>query len=448
MFGTDGIRGVANIAPMSPEVVVQLGRAAVQVLAPDSAKHKPVFMLGRDTRLSGSMLEGALVAGLCSAGADVRLVGVVPTPGVAYLTRSLEAVAGVMISASHNPYVDNGIKFFSAAGYKLDDQLEDAIEAEFREPSAHKRATGQNVGRSWDEAAAQQYYLNFLLATSMHERPLHLRIGLDCAHGAASELAPRLFRQLGAQVMVWHASPDGCNINVQCGSLYPEFLQQKVLEEGLDLGFAFDGDADRVIAVDHAGQLLDGDHMLAVAARALQQQGELAHNAVVSTVMANMGLDKALGTMGITLYKAQVGDKYVLQEMLQHDAVLGGEQSGHVLFLQHHTTGDGLLTALQLVNAVVNQQTPLADLAQVLHKFPQQLVNIPLRERRDPLSLPRVQAAIQEAEAMLGEEGRIVVRLSGTELVARVMVEGPTHARIDPLAHHIAHVIAAELSAE
>ncbi len=445
MFGTDGIRGVANIAPMSPEVALQLGRAVVPVLAPAPVGRKPVFVIGRDTRLSGHMLEGALVAGLCSAGADVRTVGVLPTPGVAYLIRKLGAVAGVMISASHNPYGDNGIKFFSAEGYKLDDQLEDAIENAFRAVSPQERITGADVGSVWDETDARQDYIDFLAATCASAGGIDLRIGLDCAHGAASEVAPRLFQQLGAHVSVWHASPDGCNINVQCGSLHPEILQRKVVEEGLDLGFAFDGDADRVIAVDHTGRCLDGDYILTVAAQALQRQGDLAQNAVVSTVMANMGLDKALQTMGMTLYKTQVGDKYVMQEMQHRGAVLGGEQSGHIIFLQHHTTGDGLLAALQLVQAVVDQQTPLAELARSFHKFPQQLVNVCLRERRDPLTIPRVQAAIQDAEGILGQEGRILVRLSGTEDVARVMVEGPSHALIDPLAQQIAHAITAEL---
>ncbi len=445
MFGTDGIRGVANIAPMSPEVALQLGRASVPVLAPASVGRKPVFVIGRDTRLSGPMLEGALVAGLCSAGADVRTVGVLPTPGVAYLTRQLGAVAGVMISASHNPYADNGIKFFSAEGYKLDDQLEEAIESEFHASSSQARVTGADVGGVWDETHARQDYIDFLAATFAHACSTDLRIGLDCAHGAASEVAPRLFQQLGAQVAVWHASPDGRNINAQCGSLYPEFLQRKVVEEGLDLGFAFDGDADRVMAVDHTGRCLDGDYILTVAAQALQRQGNLAQNVVVSTVMANMGLDKALQAMGVTLYKTQVGDKYVMQEMQNRGAVLGGEQSGHILFLQQHTTGDGLLAALQLVQAVVAQKTPLAELAQVFHKFPQKLVNVCLRERHDPLTVPHVQDAIQDAEATLGQEGRILVRLSGTEPVARVMVEGPSHTIIDPLAQQIAHAITAEL---
>ncbi len=446
LFGTDGVRGVANIVPVSPEVMLSLGRAAVEVLASaGSEDKKPLFILGRDTRLSGPMLEAALGAGLCSAGADVLNVGVLPTPGVAYLAREFGAVAGVMISASHNPYMDNGIKFFSAAGIKLEDHIEDAIEAGLHAAASALRPMGQDVGSLLQDAAPVRGYVAFLASSFYHEAPVALRIGLDCAHGAASTVAPALFEQLGAQVYVWNASPDGLNINHQCGSLHPEFLQQKVLDEKLDLGFTFDGDADRLMAIDHTGHVLDGDHILAVAAQELRQRGALTHDTIVSTVMANLGLDKALCQMGIALHKTQVGDKYVLQAMRQHGAVLGGEQSGHIIFSQHHTTGDGLLTAIQLLNAVVGQRVPLAELAQVLHKFPQRLINVILRERYDPLGIPRVQDAVQDAETMLGNDGRVLVRLSGTELVARVMLEGPTHAMIEPLAQRIARAIADEL---
>jgi phosphoglucosamine mutase len=274
-----------------------------------------------------------------------------------------------------------------------------------------------------------------------------LRIGLDCANGAAASVAPQLFKQLGAQVSVWHAAPDGLNINDQCGSLHPEFLQQQVIAEGLDVGFAFDGDADRLVAIDHTGQILDGDHILAVSAQDLLARGALSHNLVISTVMANLGLDRALQGMGVALHKTQVGDKYVMQAMRERGAVLGGEQSGHILFLDHHTTGDGILTAVQLLNAIVTHQVPLAELAQTLQKFPQLLLNVRLQERRDPLAFPAVQEAIQAAEEQLGQDGRIVVRLSGTEPLARVMVEGPAQAVIEPMAQTIARAIAAELGA-
>lgn len=447
MFGTDGIRGVANIASVSPEVVMRLGRAAVHVLASRCEATKPFVVLGRDTRLSGAMLEAALTAGVCSAAADVLSVGVLPTAGVAYLTRVLGATAGVMISASHNPYMDNGIKLFSATGTKLEDELEDEIEACVPTVDSGERPTGKAVGRLLDHEESAQRYIDFLASTAYHEIPNTLRIGLDCAHGAASVVAPALFKQLGAQVHVWNASPDGLNINHQCGSLHPEFLQHKVLDEGLDLGFAFDGDADRLVAVDHTGCILDGDHILAIGAKALSERGVLAHNTVVTTVMANLGLDKALDEMGIALHKSQVGDKYVMQTMRQTGAVLGGEQSGHIIFLNHHTTGDGLLTAVQLVNAMLAQRAPLAELARVLYKFPQVLVNVRLRERCDPLGFPRVHDAVHAAEDVLRGDGRILVRLSGTELVARVMVEGPTQVMIEPLAQRIAQAITTELGA-
>jgi phosphoglucosamine mutase len=392
------------------------------------------------------MLEAALVAGLCSAGADVLIAGVLPTPGIAYLTRTLGAQAGVMLSASHNPYMDNGIKIFSEAGSKLDDHLEDAIEMCMRTLSSEIRPTGAAIGTSVLCETPAQRYIDFLKSTFRPSASMTLRIGLDCANGAASTVAPTLFEQLGAEVHVWHASPDGININDQCGALHPEFLQEKVREAGLDVGFAFDGDADRLIAVDHTGQILDGDYILAICARALLDDGLLSPRVIVGTVMANLGLERALQAYNITLHKAQVGDKYVMQAMRQYDATLGGEQSGHIIFLRHHTTGDGLLTAVQLLNAMATQQVPLATLASILHKFPQVLLNVRLGERRDPLGIPAVQQAIQEAEDTLGLDGRVLVRLSGTEPVARVMVEGAERAIIEPLAQRIAQAITRELA--
>jgi phosphoglucosamine mutase len=445
LFGTDGIRGTANVEPMTPETAMALGRAAAQVLASSAPTAKPCVVVGRDTRQSGPMLEAAITAGLCSAGVNVLNVGVFPTPGVAYLTRAVGALAGVMISASHNPYMDNGIKFFSATGMKLDDHLEDAIEAHLQAPLTVTRPTGKLVGSPRAYADPVQRYIDFLKSTSCYATPGSLRIGLDCANGAASAVAPALFKQLGAQVYVWHATPDGININHQCGSLHPEFLQQKVRHEGLDLGFTFDGDADRLIAIDHTGGILDGDYILAICAQALSEADLLSPRMVVGTIMANLGLDHALRRQDIALHKTQVGDKHVLQAMRHHGAMLGGEQSGHVIFLNHHTTGDGLLTAVQVLNAVLARQTPLAELAQILRKCPQVLINVQLPERRDPLGLPQVQQTVQQAEAALGMDGRVLVRLSGTELVARVMVEGPDHAMIEPLAQRIAHAIASEL---
>ena len=445
IFGTDGIRGTANVAPVSPEMVMALGRAAVHILAHTGSGVKPALVVGRDTRLSGPMLEAALTAGMCAAGADVLAVGVLPTPGVAYLIRHTGAVGGAVVSASHNPYMDNGIKFFSATGIKLEDTLEEAIETRIGSADAAQPLTGEAVGHPILYEGSIQHYINFLRQTLQCETPINFRIGLDCAHGAASAVAPALFRQLGAAVHVWHAAPNGLNINAQCGAVYPEFLQQKVLEEKLDVGFAFDGDADRLIAIDHTGRVLDGDYLLAVCAQAFLGETQPAQRIVVSTVMANLGLDQALRQMGIGLHRTPVGDKYVVEGMRQTGAVLGGEPSGHIVFLNHHTTGDGLLTAVQLLNAMVARQLPLAALAQVLHKLPQIVLNVKIRERRAPLGLVQVQQMVEEAESVLGSDGRVVVRLSGTEPVARVMVEGPDQGIIVPLAHRIGQAIANEL---
>jgi phosphoglucosamine mutase len=429
---------------MTPETILALGRAAAQVLTPEMAGGKCHFVVGRDTRLSSPMLEAALTAGLCSAGVNVLHVGVMPTAGVAYLTRVLGAVAGAMISASHNPYMDNGVKFFSADGMKLDDTLEDAIAAHLHAAET-KRPIGAEVGAPLSNSVPDQCYIDFLKTTYDRQIPIPLRIGLDCANGAASAIAPALFAQLGARVRVWCAAPDGININQQCGALYPEFLRQQVCEEGLDLGFAFDGDADRVMAIDSTGRILDGDYLLAICAQALVKNTGASGQTVVSTVMANLGLEQALQRMGIAFHKTQVGDKYVLQAMQQYGALLGGEQSGHLIFLQHHSTGDGLLTAIQLLNAMLAQNASLAELAQVMCKFPQVLVNVKLARREDPLQFSQIQEAIRYVEDILGTNGRVLVRLSGTEFVARVMVEGPDHLLITPLAHCIAQAITHEL---
>jgi phosphoglucosamine mutase len=431
---------------MSPAEVMALGCAAVEVLAPANLEGKPCVVIGRDTRLSSPMLEAALLAGLCSAGADVVLLGVIPSAGVAHLSQRLGAIAGAMVSASHNAYGDNGIKFFAPTGAKLDDRLEEAIEARLLvSDTVRHPITGKAVGGPRLYADPQRQYLEFLKSTLQHNTLAPLRIGLDCANGAASTVAPTLFTQLGAEVHVWHAMPDGCNINHQCGALYPEFLQQHVVRQGLDVGFAFDGDADRLIAIDRTGRILDGDYILAICAQDLCTSMEDTPRVVVSTVMANVGLERALRHQGIRLFKAPVGDKYVLQGMRQQGAILGGEPSGHVIFLKHLPTGDGLLTAIQLLNVMLIQRMPLAELAQVLHKFPQVLMNVPIHERRDPLDFPAVQQAVEQASSALGDDGRVVVRLSGTEHVARVMVEGPEHIMVAALAQRIVDAITHEL---
>jgi phosphoglucosamine mutase len=442
LFGTDGIRGKANIEPMTPETAMALGRAVVDVLLPLAPTAEPCVVMGRDTRLSGPMFEAALAAGFYSAGVNVLNVGVMPTPGVAYVTRSQRALAGVTISASHNPFDDNGIKLFDATGVKLDDALEDRVEERMRSLTADRRPTGQRIGVPLPCETAKQCYIDFLKARFGSGNCATLHVGLDCANGAAASIAPALFEQLGLQVSVWNGTPDGVNINQRCGALHPEFLQQRVRDERLDLGFAFDGDADRLIAIDHTGRILDGDYILAICAQTLLKQDVLHPRVVVSTVMSNLGLERALRRLDITLHQTQVGDRHVMQVMQQQDAVLGGEQSGHVIFRNHHTTGDGLLSAIQLLNAVVYHQTPLADLAQILEKFPQILVNVELPQRDDPLAYPQVQQTVQHVRKMLGEEGRVLVRLSGTEPLARVMIEGPKQELIESLAQQIAQAIA------
>ena len=448
LFGTDGVRGVANVEPTSPETAMAIGRAAAELLATRNPEATPRFVVGRDTRLSGTMLEAALTAGLCSAGMEVLQLGVIPSGGVAHLTRQLQAAGGVMVSASHNPYADNGIKFFSPSGAKIDTSLEQEMETRLQDsPDNFPRPTGRGVGYCQPYQPAAQHYADFLESTFHGSRPVKLRVGLDCANGAASHIAPALFEKLGAQVWALHTSPDGANINQQCGSLHPESLQQHVLAQRLDVGFAFDGDADRLTVVDHTGEVLDGDNILAICAEMLSKAGSLTRRTVVSTVMANWGLKQTLQRLDCALHIVQVGDKHVVQGMRQTGAILGGEPSGHIIFSDHLGTSDGLLTALQLVQAMQTDQVAMADLARSFHRFPQVLTNVKLSRRCDPLGFPSVRLAIGDAERALGEAGRVVVRLSGTELVARVLLEGPEASALTPLASDICQAITAELGA-
>ena len=448
LFGTDGVRGVANVEPMSPETAMAIGRAAAEVLPTPCLEASPRFVVGRDTRLSGTMLEAALTAGLCSAGVDVLQLGVIPSGGVAHLTRQLQAAAGAMVSASHNPYADNGIKFFSPSGAKIDAELEEAIEARLQDsPEARSRPTGKAVGCSQPCLPAAQHYADFLKSTFRGACPVRLRVGLDCANGAASHLAPVLFEKLGARVWALHTAPNGVNINQQCGSLHPESLQQHVLEQKLDVGFAFDGDADRLTVVDHTGQALDGDNILAICAEMLSEAGHLTPRAVVGTVMANWGLKQALQRLDCALHTVQVGDKHVVQGMRQTGAVVGGEPSGHVIFSEYLDTSDGLLTALQLLQAMQRRRAAMADLARSFHRHPQLLTSVKLSKRHNPLGFQSVRLAIDNAEQALGDTGRVLVRLSGTESVARVLLEGPEASTLTPLANRICQAIEAELGA-
>ncbi|WP_067934817.1 phosphoglucosamine mutase [Alicyclobacillus kakegawensis] len=443
LFGTDGVRGVAN-RELTPELAFQLGRAGAHVLT--GGRRGVRIAVGKDTRISGDMLEAALISGILSIGADVLRLGVITTPGVAYLTRHLGAQAGVMISASHNPVEDNGIKFFSDAGFKLPDEVEDEIERTIRDGmDALPRPVGAAVGRIHDEPA-KETYIDFLIRTVQH-RFDGLHVVLDCAHGAACEIAPDVFTRLGARVSVLNNRPDGVNINVGCGSTHPHVVQKAVLELGADVGLTFDGDADRLIAVDHTGAVVDGDYVMAICARALKEQGQLSHDTVVATVMSNLGFLKAMERLGIHVERTQVGDRYVMEAMRRGGHTLGGEQSGHIVFLNHTTTGDGILTALQLVDIMVGSGQPLAELRKVMTRYPQILENVRVRDKRAWSANERILAALAEAERQLGSDGRVLVRESGTEPIVRVMAEGPEEQLLQECVGRIVRVVRAELGA-
>jgi phosphoglucosamine mutase len=441
LFGTDGVRGLANHYPVTPEMAFALGRAGAEHLQGKGAA-KGVIVVGRDTRLSGDMLEAAICAGICAAGVDALQVGVMPTPAIAYLTRAWGALGGVVLSASHNPFEDNGIKFFSTDGFKLPDTEEDHLEQMVRNGTTSPAPTGRRLGRIRTATDAVRQYDAFARATLGPGISLAgLRIVLDCANGAAAAVAPALFEGLGAQVILHAADPDGTNINDQCGALFPGAAQELVRRTGADVGFCFDGDADRLMTIDETGTLRDGDYTLGICTHDLIQRGELHAQCIVGTVMSNYGLEEMLQRIGITLLRAPVGDKYVLEEMRRSGTILGGEQSGHIVFLAHATTGDGLVTALQLVRIMHTRRQPLSRLSSVLTKYPQVLLNVRIRERIDPLMLPEVKQAQAQAEQMLDGTGRILVRLSGTEPLARVMVEGRDPLAIQAVAENLARVI-------
>lgn len=440
LFGTDGIRGIANEEPLTTDLAQRLARQLVATLRDHHGVAKVRLVVGRDTRMSGPMLEGALVSGALSAGADVYAVGVLPTPGIAYLTRRLEAHGGVVLSASHNSFEDNGIKIFSAEGAKLPDAWEDDVERGLAGPDGAPKPTGAQIGRLVPYGAAETEYVN-------HARHgwtgdlAGMIIALDCAHGATYRVAPKVFRSLGARVIVLGARPDGQNINRRSGALHTEALQKKVLASGAHVGFAFDGDGDRLISVDERGLVRDGDYALAIMGRRLATQGRLKAGVVVTTVMANLGLDRALGTAGVGMVKTQVGDRYVLEEMLKLGANLGGEQSGHLLFLDHSSTGDGIVSALQLLSVMRETGQPLSELASCMTKFPQVLVNVRIKEKRPFDAIPGLGARVAVLEAEMDGSGRILLRYSGTESLARVMVEGEDQARIETIAADLAHLI-------
>lgn len=444
-FGTDGVRGVAN-SELTPELAFKVGRLGGYVLTKDQTR--PKVLIGRDTRISGHMLEGALVAGLLSIGAEVMRLGVISTPGVAYLTKALGAQAGVMISASHNPVADNGIKFFGPDGFKLSDEQEAEIEALMDEETDNlPRPVGADLGQVNDYFEGGQKYLQFLKQT-VDEDFSGIHIALDCAHGATSSHATHLFADLEADISTMGSSPNGLNINDGVGSTHPETLAQLVLEKGADIGLAFDGDGDRIIAVDEKGQIVDGDQIMFICAKYLSEQGRLRHNTVVSTVMSNLGFYKALEASNVETRQTAVGDRYVVEEMKNGNYLLGGEQSGHIIFLDYNTTGDGMLTGLQLVNIMKLTKKSLSELAGEMTKFPQLLVNIRVTDKHRVTENAKVAAIIAEVEAEMNGNGRILVRPSGTEPLVRVMAEAPTQEQCDEYVERIAAVVRAEMGTE
>jgi phosphoglucosamine mutase len=441
-FGTDGVRGVAN-SELTPELAFKLGRFGGFVLTKD--KDRPKVLIGRDTRVSGHMLEGALVAGLLSIGAEVMRLGVISTPGVSYLTKALGAEAGVMISASHNPVADNGIKFFGPDGFKLSDEQELEIEELIdMEEDQLPRPVGANLGQVMDYFEGGQKYLQYLKNT-VDEDFSGIHIGLDCAHGATSSLATHLFADLDADISIMGASPNGININAGVGSTHPEALAAMVKEKGADVGLSFDGDGDRLIAIDEKGNIVDGDQIMFICGKYMKEQGRLKHSTIVSTVMSNLGFYKGLEGYGIQSVPTAVGDRYVVEEMKKNGFNLGGEQSGHIIFLDYNTTGDGLLTGLQLVNIMKATQKKLSELAADMKKFPQKLVNVRVTDKHHVTDNEKVKAIIEQVEAEMNGNGRILVRPSGTEPLVRVMAEAPTEELCETYVDRIVSVVKAEM---
>ncbi|MGA9288675.1 MAG: phosphoglucosamine mutase [Anaerobacillus sp.] len=443
-FGTDGVRGIAN-TELTPELAFKLGRLGGHVLTKNA--EKPKILIGRDTRISGYMLEGALVAGLLSIGAEVMRIGVISTPGVAHLTKALSAQAGVMISASHNPVGDNGIKFFGPDGFKLLDAQEDEIEALIdSDEDSVPRPTGSDLGIVSDYFEGCQKYLQYLKQT-IDEDFSGLHIALDCAHGATSSLAAHLFADLEADISTIGTNPTGTNINDGVGSTHPETLSEFVKEKNADVGFAFDGDGDRLIAIDEHGQIVDGDQIMFICAKFMKDQKRLRHDTVVSTVMSNLGFHKGMEEVGVTSLQTKVGDRYVMEEMRKEGYNLGGEQSGHIIFLDHITTGDGMLSALQLANIMQVTNKPLSELAGEMKKYPQSLVNVKVTDKTKVDSNESIQETIQQVESDMNGEGRILVRPSGTEPLVRVMAEAPTKELCDEYVNRVVKKVEEELGA-
>lgn len=441
LFGTDGIRGVANEHPMTAEMAMNIGRATAHLFK--RRGHVPKIIIGKDTRLSGYMLENALVSGICSMGVNAIMVGVLPTPGIAFLTGSMRADAGIVISASHNPFQDNGIKIFGSEGFKLPDETESAIEEIVFANNLHTlHPSPSELGKAYRMEDARGRYIVFLKHAFPKECSMEgTRIVLDCSNGAAYRVAPETFMELGAEVTTLFDKPNGRNINLQCGSQHPEALAKRVRKEKAEVGFAFDGDGDRVIAVDETGAVMTGDRILAICAASMKKEGVLTNNLVVRTVMSNIGLGLAFESLGIDSVMTGVGDRYVIEEMQARGASIGGEDSGHLIFLQHHTTGDGIITALQVVAAMKKEGKPLSELAKIMKVFPQMLINVNVRSRPEIETVPEIMKAIRDVERRLGGEGRVLVRYSGTQNMCRVMVEGPTPEETERGCREIAAVV-------
>lgn len=445
LFGTDGVRGVANREPMTSETAMKLGRAAAHLFQRRAGRHQ--IVIGKDTRLSGYMLESALTSGICSMGVDVLLVGPMPTPAIAFLTKSLRADAGVVISGSHNPYQDNGIKFFSSDGFKLPDELEARMEELIVSKEIdHLRPTADLVGKAFRIDDAEGRYIECVKRSLPRQVDLQgMKVVIDCANGAAYKVAPKVLRELGATVVAIGDQPNGININADCGAMHPERLQEMVRQHGAHLGIAHDGDADRAVFVCEQGNLVDGDHALAALALDLQAQGRLNRNTVVATVMSNYGLELALNKAGLTLVRTPVGDRYLLEHMLAKGYNLGGEQSGHLIFLDYNTTGDGLISGLQVLALIKRTGRPLSDLARSMMAVPQALLSIRVQKKPDLAQVPAIQQAIQESQAKLNGAGRILVRYSGTEPLLRIMVEGEPASLIQSVAGDLAGAVRAHL---
>ncbi|HIJ78048.1 MAG: phosphoglucosamine mutase [Desulfobulbaceae bacterium] len=441
LFGTDGVRGVANIFPMTTEIAMQIGRG-IAFLVKDM-KHGHRIVIGKDTRLSGYMIENALAAGICSMGVDVLLVGPLPTPGIAFITTSMRADAGVVISASHNPFQDNGIKIFSRNGFKLPDEKELEIEdLIFSQKMAALRPVAEEVGRATRIDDARGRYIVFLKNTIPKDYTLDdFHIVLDCAHGATYGVAPHVFEELGAKVTTLGVNPDGKNINKNCGALHPELMAEKVKELGADIGIALDGDGDRLIVCDEKGNIVDGDHTMAICSADLMARKKLKKKTLVATVMSNMGLEVAMAQMGGKMLRTQVGDRYVVEEMRKNGYNFGGEQSGHLVFMDHNTTGDGILAALQLLAVMIKKNKPMSELASIMDSFPQVLKNVRTAQKINPATLPGFNSQMKKLEDKLGNDGRILVRASGTEPVIRVMVEGKDDNLINSMADELCETI-------